>query len=133
MKRTLTQLIRNLACPVENSFQGPDVRMLFVCSVGMLRSPTAAEQAIMIGANARACGSCTDMALIPISLNLVLWADVIVFMNEENKEESLNNFFQNESVLEKLREGIVWDIPDNFARNDPKLIEIIKNKLELLA
>jgi predicted protein tyrosine phosphatase len=63
-------------------------RVLCVCSAGMLRSPTLA---IVLhrefGYNTRSCGSKSEFALIPITDNLIYWADEIVFVNQENYDE----------------------------------------------
>lgn len=128
--KTKTELIYELTNPYNNPFQGHDSRFLFVCSVGLLRSPTAANVAIKLGYNARSCGSNHDLSLIPISVNLIYWADVIFFTNQENYKETLNNFFgDSETIIEMNSKAVVWDIPDNYEYNHPELIELITNLL----
>jgi len=59
--------IFNTTAPYNNYNQGSTPRWLFVCSAGLLRSPTGAALAVKKGINARSCGSALDYALIPIS------------------------------------------------------------------
>lgn len=116
----LTQKIFELSTPYNNQYQGNAARLLFVCSVGMLRSPTAADVATGMGFNARSCGS-DPVALIPLSANLIMWADKIVFMNRENYEQALHTFRNTgyEEDIEAKKEFIHVD--DDYNRDDPTL------------
>jgi len=109
--------------PYNNHSQGSAPRWLFVCSAGLLRSPTGAALAIRKGLNARSCGSAVDYALIPISANLIMWAQKIVFVNEENYHESLE-LFKDKQMLHNLLtlRSLVLDIPDIYNYNDRDLI-----------
>ena len=109
--------------PYNNYSQGSAPRWLFVCSAGLLRSPTGAALAIRKGLNARSCGSAIDYALIPISANLIMWAEKIVFVNEENYHESLE-LFKDYQMLHKLLtlRSLVLDIPDIYNFNESDLI-----------
>ena len=109
--------------PYNNYSQGSAPRWLFVCSAGLLRSPTGAALAIRKGLNARSCGSAVDYALIPISANLIMWAEKIVFVNEENYHESLE-LFKDYQMLHKLLtlRSLVVDIPDIYNFNESDLI-----------
>lgn len=109
--------------PYNNHSQGSAPRWLFVCSAGLLRSPTGAALAIRKGLNARSCGSAVDYALIPISANLIMWAEKIVFVNEENYHESLE-LFKDYQMLHKLLtlRSLVLDIPDIYNFNESDLI-----------
>jgi predicted protein tyrosine phosphatase len=109
--------------PYSNHYQGSDPRWLFVCSAGLLRSPTGAALAIRKGINARACGSMVDLALIPISANLIMWAQKIVFVSEENYHESLE-LFADHQMLHNLitMRALVLDIPDMYEYNDYEVI-----------
>ena len=109
--------------PYSNHYQGSDPRWLFVCSAGLLRSPTGAALAIRKGINARACGSMVDLALIPISANLIVWAQKIVFVNEENYNESLELFKDHQRLHNLLIiRSLVLDIPDMYEYNDHEVI-----------
>lgn len=115
--------IFNTTTPYSNHYQGSAPRWLFVCSAGLLRSPTGAALAIKKGLNARSCGSAIDYALIPISANLIMWAEKIVFVNEENYHESLE-VFKDYQMLHNLltMRSLVLNIPDMYEYNDPDLI-----------
>ena len=115
--------IFNTTTPYSNHYQGSAPRWLFVCSAGLLRSPTGAALAIKKGLNARSCGSAVDYALIPISANLIMWAEKIVFVNEENYHESLE-VFKDYQMLHNLLtvRSLVLNIPDMYEYNDPDLI-----------
>jgi predicted protein tyrosine phosphatase len=115
--------IFNTTAPYNNYSQGSAPRWLFVCSAGLLRSPTGAALAIRKGLNARSCGSAVDYALIPISANLIMWAEKIVFVTEENYFESLE-LFKNYQMLHNLltRRSLVLNIPDVYNFNDRDLI-----------
>lgn len=109
--------------PYNNYSQGSAPRWLFVCSAGLLRSPTGAALAIRKGLNARSCGSAIDYALIPISANLIMWADKIVFVNEENYHECLE-LFKDYQMLHNILtlRSLVLDIPDIYNFNESDLI-----------
>jgi predicted protein tyrosine phosphatase len=109
--------------PYNNYSQGSASRWLFVCSAGLLRSPTGAALAIRKGLNARSCGSAIDYALIPISANLIMWANKIVFVSEENYHESLE-LFKDHQMLHNLLtiRSLVLDIPDLYNYNESDLV-----------
>lgn len=82
-----------------------------------------------MGLNARACGSDVNMALIPLSCNLINWADIIYFMNADNMGEALKHFTPvgyDEDIREK---GVVWNIPDNYNWGDNVLWNIFHELL----
>jgi len=127
---TKTEQIFQLSCPFANEFQGPRKRLVFVCSAGMLRSPTAAYVATTLGYNARSCGS-ANYALIPLSVNLIEWAETIYFVNEENYYEALDNFQDHSEYFEMIQtKAVIWDIDDIYNYNDYSLKENIKRRLE---
>lgn len=124
-----TSKIFELTAPYNNQYQGNATRLLFVCSVGMLRSPTAADVATGMGFNSRSCGT-DPAALIPLSANLIMWADKIVFMNRENYEQAMKTF-QNtgyEDDIESKKEFIHVD--DEYNRDDPTLRTICWHALK---
>jgi len=88
-----------------------------------LRSPTGAALAVRKGLNARSCGSAIDYALIPISANLIMWADKIIFVNEENYHECLD-LFKDYQMLHNILtlRSLVLDIPDIYNFNESDLI-----------
>ncbi len=129
MSITKTEQIFELTAPYSNPYQGNEPRLLFVCSVGLLRSPTCADAATKLGFNARSCGSAVGMALIPISVNLMKWADKIVFVNTENFKDTVELFKFDQDISEFKRKSIVWDIEDDYDRNDPQLVRLATAKL----
>lgn len=130
-KVPLTNLIfEDNGCPYQNPYQGNDKRLLFVCSAGLLRSPTAAVVAARRGFNTRSCGS-AGYALINLSANLIEWADYIIFVNSLNLFEAKQTFGVDEYYLELLkRKSVVWTIEDDFEYMNPTLVKIINEHLD---
>jgi predicted protein tyrosine phosphatase len=123
--------IFNTTAPYNNYNQGSDARWLFVCSAGLLRSPTGAALAIRKGLNARSCGSAVDYALIPISANLIMWAQKIVFVSEENYHESLELFKEHQMLHHLLTtRSLVLNIPDVYNYNDPDLVVEFERQID---
>ena len=112
---------RNQLGNAKNSAQGDTKKVLCVCSAGLLRSPTMANVLHKeFGFNTRACGSCSDFALIPISQVLIHWADEVVFVNSDNLSDVGVEHLSSKKVL-------VLDIPDDFDWGDKELeFEILK-------
>jgi len=122
-------IARNSMAVIKNSYQGNATKVLCVCSGGVLRSPTAAWiiSNEPFNFNTRSCGD-KDYALIPLSEELVTWADEIVVMDE----------WHAKSVKEKLieagyepgyREIHVLNVPDDYDYRDPELVRILTEKL----
>lgn len=127
---TKNNLIFNTNAPYNNEWQGKKPRWLFVCSAGLLRSPTGAALAVKRGINARSCGSNFSYALIPCSANLINWAQKIVFVNRENEEELKNNFLGHTDLLAQIQsKKVVLYIPDYFEYMDPDLVELFEQEL----
>ena len=126
---TKTDTLMTLSAPYTNPHQGLSRKVLFVCSAGMLRSPTAMALASAKGMNARACGT-HYKALVPLSVNLIHWANQIVFMDSEVEQQALDKFKDIDEVYSK---SICWHIPDDFDYYDQRLVDIIKPKLDELA
>lgn len=127
---TKTDTLLKLNCPVRNEYQGPDIRALCVCSVGMLRSPTLAN--ILFGKggyNVRACGSEVSMALVPISANLVHWADKIFFVNSENFRQALDVFSDTTEEFLIKEKAVIFNIEDSHDYNAPALIRALNQEL----
>jgi len=127
--KTKTQEIFETTAPYSNPNQGSYHRALFVCSAGMLRSATAAVVGASLGMNTRACGS-ESYALIPLSANLILWADTIYFVNEYNYYGALQQFNGYVALDADIRrKAVIWNIEDVYEYRDPKLMQIITNLL----
>ena len=128
-KMTMTQMIFNSKSPYDNPYQGSDTKVLFVCSAGILRSATAAR-IYSQKYNTRAAGSASN-ALIPVSHELLLWADEVVFVNHENYLDTKIKF-----DLDELK---VWgtivtvlDIPADYEHMHPKLIKHFEKQYKSL-
>lgn len=128
---TKNDAIFKTTAPYRNPYQGRDPRWLFVCSAGLLRSPTGAALAIRKGLNARSCGSAIDFALIPISANLINWADKIVFVNDRNYHDSLELFADTGTLHYQLTtKSLVLDIIDMYDYNEPELITEFEKQID---
>lgn len=101
--------------------------ILFVCTANFDRSPTAEEmykddERYEI----RSCGT-SRYAKKNISQELVDWADQIFVMNEKednHKSIIIEKFDVNEEKIVDL------DIPDIYRRGEPKLKELLRERLE---
>jgi predicted protein tyrosine phosphatase len=128
---TKNDAIFKTTAPYRNPYQGRDPRWLFVCSAGLLRSPTGAALAVKKGLNARSCGSAIDFALIPISANLINWADKIVFVNDRNYHDSLELFADTGTLHYQLTtKSLVLDIIDMYDYNEPELITEFEKQID---
>lgn len=127
---TKNSAIFKTSAPYANQYQGQAPRWLFVCSAGLLRSPTGAAMAVQRGINARSCGSNFNYALVPCSANLINWAEKIVFVNGENLWQLEDNFLGHRELLEQIEaKQIVLNIPDNFEYLDPELQDLFEAEL----
>lgn len=118
---------RNQLANVSNPYQGKKAKLLFVCSAGLLRSPTSANIIHKeLGYNTRACGSSTDFALIPITEALIHWADEIVFVNQDNLDDLDTEEKDLISCLDKTIS--VLNIPDEYDWGSVELEKIILNQ-----
>jgi len=103
---------------VHNLYQGSAKKIVFVCSMGILRSATAAR--LYAKKYNTRCAGTDEEALVPLSLLLIAWATEIVFVNEENHRRF------KQTVDGDLYESLnikVLDIPDTYNHMHPKLIE----------
>ena len=110
-----------------NSFQGDYKRVLTVCSANMLRSPTIAHvlSAEPYNFNTRSAGT-ESYALIPVTDDLLMWADEIVCADTEHAL-----YIHKRMLKLNLDKPIVdLEIPDHYDYRNPKLIEMIKENYE---
>lgn len=112
---------------VRNPYQGTDKKVLFVCSMGILRSATAAR-IYAHKYNTRCAGSWGD-ALVPLTPLLLAWAEEIVFVNKENYGNAVNEFGADVFKETPTR---VLDIPDQYPHCHPNLIEAFCEQYEPL-
>lgn len=123
--KTLSDQIRDCRDGVvANPFQGDDKKVLFVCSMGILRSATAARM-YAHKYNTRSAGTWDD-ALIPLTRTLLDWADEIVFVNKANFKQTFDTFGAGR-WCERTR---VLDIPDAFPHMAPELVKAFEEQYE---
>jgi predicted protein tyrosine phosphatase len=107
--------------------------MLCVCSAGLLRSPTAAYVFSQepYNYNTRAAGLDVGHALIPVDKVLIAWADLIVCMNEEQKERLTTLAVEYKLSTEAHPLPIYsFDIIDNFSYRDERLIQLLQEQFK---
>jgi protein-tyrosine phosphatase len=124
---TKTREIFELTAPYDNPYQGAAHRALFVCSAGLLRSATMANYYAKHGWNTRAAGS-SEYALVPVSANLLAWANQIYFVNRENYMAVRDKFAKTEYAT-KIDKAVILNIPDIYEYNDPHLIKDIEEQM----
>lgn len=122
--KTYTELIFETKSPWDNPYQGKDKKVLFVCSAGILRSATAAR-IYAKKYNTRAAGS-AQYALIPITNDLLAWADEIVFVNAEN-HQAVAHHWDLDSFEKPIK---VLNIPDSYEHMHPELIAHFEQQYE---
>lgn len=123
-----TDDIFKLKFPYDHKHQGNNPKWLFICSAGLLRSATAAKHiACKYDYNTRSCGS-SGHALIPLSANLIEWAERMVFMGASNYDLALETFLSGPEPKYadtiKLK-AMVWDIPDVYPYMNDILVKLI--------
>jgi predicted protein tyrosine phosphatase len=108
-----------------NRFQGDYKRVLTVCSANMLRSPTIAHvlSAEPYNFNTRSAGT-ESYALIPVTEDLLMWADEVVCADTEHAMWVRNKMM--ECMLDKPIVDL--QIPDHYEYRNPELIEMIKER-----
>jgi len=110
---------------VNNPYQGDDKKVLFVCSMGILRSATA-SRIYAKKYNTRSAGSWGD-ALIPLTPILIAWANEIVFVNKENYNNACSEFGKDVFIETPTK---VLDIPDEYPHMHPELIKEFEQQYE---
>jgi predicted protein tyrosine phosphatase len=100
------------------------LRILFVCSANLQRSPTAEE---VFGNfsdewQTKSAGIMPSSGRNSLTQKLVNWADLILVMEPEHAEYIQDNYSSNS---DKIR---ILNIPDVYVRNDPELIQELKKK-----
>lgn len=123
---TLSQQIRQCRDgAADNPWQGKDKRVLFVCSMGILRSATAARIYAM-KYNTRSAGTWGD-ALIPLTPMLLAWAQEIVFVTTENYENAVVEFGVEIFLSTPTK---VLNIPDQYEHMHPMLVQAFVEQYE---
>lgn len=116
--------MKNRLFNIGNPYQGNALRVLCVCSAGLLRSPTAAlVLANEYGFNTRSAGIDAGHALIVADEVLLAWADAIVCM--ESKHTSLVQYVMSELGI-KEKPVYTLGIRDDFEYMQQSLVDCIK-------
>ena len=98
------------------------MKLLFVCSKNLLRSPTAeAVFSSYEGLEVLSAGTSSDAETL-VSADLIEWAD-IVFVMEAIHHKRLNRKFG--SLLRSTR-VVVLGIPDKYEYMDPELVRVLE-------
>lgn len=122
---TMNEIIFSRHSPWDNPYQGADKKVLFVCSAGILRSATAAR--IYAKKYNTRCAGSESFALIPVTADLLLWANEVVFVNEENHMSVSSKFDLDSFTKLKVK---VLNIPDQYEHMHPELIKAFKKQYE---
>lgn len=124
---------KNKLSVIKNGFQTKANRVLCVCSGGVLRSPTFAVLLTQepYKFNTRSCGT-ESYALIPLTEELVYWADEIVCA-EENHYDDVLNLLDKAYGKDESRPCVhVVGIPDDYDYMDPELVTMANNRFKEL-
>ena len=101
------------------------IHLLFICTANENRSPAAEA---LFGKSkdyeAKSCGI-NSLSKIPVSAKTIEWADIIMYMEKMHKKYILQQF-----PKAKHKKMTALEIPDIYLRDDPWLIQLLKNKLE---
>ncbi|MEP4052877.1 MAG: phosphotyrosine protein phosphatase [Litorimonas sp.] len=102
------------------------INILFICSRNQWRSPTG-EQVWQKtpGLCVRSAGTSAS-ARRTVNANDIVWADLIFVMEDTHKSRLRKSFPQqikNAAIH-------VLDIPDEYQKNDPELIDLIRTGTE---
>lgn len=111
---------------LSNPYQGEDKKVLFVCSMGVLRSATGAR-VYARKYNTRCAGTLKE-ALIPLTQLLIDWADLIVWVNKQNYQSACFKFDEQCFVYKSK----ILDIPDKYHHMHPSLVGAFKKQFEPL-
>ena len=99
--------------------------ILFICTQNRLRSPTAEQVfAEWPGVETASAGLGND-AEVPVSPELLAWADMIFVMEKAHRNRLSARFGRH---LNDKR-VICLDIPDDYDFMDPMLIRLLKQKI----
>lgn len=98
------------------------LRVLFVCSRNQWRSPTAESVFSRHPAiDARSAGT-SKQARQRVNEKSLAWAEVVLVMEQKHKQRIQGSFDR----LVKHLPIVVLDIPDDYQRMDPELVDLLK-------
>lgn len=111
---------------LKNQYQGEDKRVVFVCSAGILRSATGAR--LYAHKYNTRCAGTEDYALIPLTENLLSWADEVVFVHEYNHQRAAQKFDLDLFPCVKF----CLDIEDDYDHMEDSLVQLFIEQYEPL-
>ena len=101
-------------------------KLLFICSQNRLRSPTA-EQVFSLHQHLETASAGTNHdAEIPLSAELVEWADLIFVMEKAHLNKLRSKFKRH---LRGHQRVVCLDIPDDYDYMDPALVKLLQAKV----
>lgn len=102
------------------------IRALFICGKNLLRSPTAEQIFSARSGIETASAGISNDANSPVTPELLEWADIIFVMEQIHRTKLSAKF----RPWLKDKRIICLDIPDEFKFMDPKLIEVLHQRVE---
>jgi len=105
-------------------------KLLFVCSGGLDRSPTAEKIINMEFSDkfeARSCGLYPLTNFNEVTKELIKWADFIFVMEQQHKADILERF---PLFVKDKPEIIVLNVQNEYTYSDPKLRKLLRIKLK---
>ncbi len=104
----------------------PDQKILFLCSMNRLRSPTAERVFRGVpGLEVRSAGLDLAQAQCPCEAEDLQWADLVLVMEARHRKQ-LNAKFGADM---RGRKAIVLGIPDQYAFMQPELVDLLLAKV----
>lgn len=100
------------------------MNILFICNQNQNRSKTA-EEIFKDRFNVKSAGLYNER---PVTAKQISWADIIIVM-EEGQRSEIAKRFPKQYVSKRI---LSFDIPDTYHYNQPKLISILKSKIDEL-
>jgi predicted protein tyrosine phosphatase len=102
-------------------------KVLFVCSDDHDRSPTAAEMYASRSGLKTSHAGITPGASTRISLELLDWADIVMFMEDRHLDHVKLNWAG--WYKQRKSDTVVLNIKDEYSYNQPELIELLRLKV----
>ena len=99
-------------------------KLLFICTLNLQRSPTAAE--IFKDKYETKSAGVGETAKQPLTAGLLEWADV-VFVMEDWQRQAIGEKFPKQYLKKKI---INLDIPDRYYYMDEELVKVLKEKIK---
>lgn len=99
------------------------MKFLFICTENLQRSPTAESLFKNHEDHEAKSVGISESAEKRVNSNTIKWADKIFVMEAFHKNFIIKNFPESENKI------IILDIPDVYFRDDPELVDILKENL----